>query len=102
LREVIMRPIASLVAALLLTAPALAQTPEPPAAPSAASPPQSQLPVGAMLHHQPTRDRVDARERAQEGAKKAEQQQRQERAAEDQLYNEIMRRSAPSTSGYGP
>lgn len=97
-----MRAITRLAAALVLTTPALAQTPEPPSEPGAASPSAGQLPLGAMLHHQPTRGQVDARERAQEGASKAAQQQRQQGAEEDQLYDEIMRRSAPSTSGYGP
>jgi Spy/CpxP family protein refolding chaperone len=93
-----MRAIAWLVLGLLLPATALAQTPDQ----RAASPPPGQLPLGAMLHHQPTQAQVDARERARQGAKQAEQQQRRQRTEEDRLYQEIMRRSAPSTSGNGP
>jgi hypothetical protein len=92
-----MRPFACFALALALTAPALAQADEQPAVPpSASSAKEGTLPLGAMLHHQPTRDQVDERERARLGAKKTEQQLRQEGVEEDQLYEEIMRRSAPA------
>lgn len=98
-----MSAIAWSVLALLLIAPAFAQTPDQPAGPpAAASPPPGQLPLGAMRHRQPTRGQVDQRERAQEGADKAEQQQRQQRSEEDQLYDQIMRQSAPPARGTGP
>jgi len=97
-----MRLMAWLVLTALLAVPALAQTSDqPPAAPSPASPgapDTTKLPLAAMRHEQPRRDETDARERARYGATEPEVLKRQ-RAEEDQLYKDIMRRSAPAAEG---
>ncbi|HZB91398.1 MAG TPA: hypothetical protein VE397_08160 [Stellaceae bacterium] len=89
--------------ALLAATPASAQTAggaPPPASPAAPSDSDSKLPLAAMRHEQPRRDAVEERERALEapGAQKA--QQREDRQ-EDQLYDDIMRQSAPRATGEG-
>lgn len=88
-----MRPIAIAILATSLASPAAAQTP--PAQGNPPQPAESQLPLAAMRHAQPRRAEVDERERAKFGSRDAEQA-KQQRATEDQLYQEIMRRSAPA------
>lgn len=91
MREAALRPIAIAILATSLVCPAAAQRP-----PADANPPPaaSTLPVSAMRHVQPRRAEVDERERARLGPQAA-RQQKQQRATVDQLYQEIMRRSAP-------
>ena len=84
MREAALRPIAIAILATSLARPAAAQTP----------PASSTLPLSAMRHVQPRRAEVDERERARLGPQAA-RQQKQQRATVDQLYQEIMRRSAP-------
>ena len=94
-----MRPIALVGLALSLSLPALAETPDwtppaPPAAPEAA--PTAQLPLDAMRHHQPRAADVEQREIERFGRSgSSTQTQRQQRSEVDQLFEEIMRRSAP-------
>ncbi|HWI26051.1 MAG TPA: hypothetical protein VN668_03725 [Stellaceae bacterium] len=94
-----MRPVAIVGSALLFAFPAAAQTPQPGTPPEPSSPPASAAAPGVPVREQqPRRGEVDRREEAQFGPAVQQQRQRQ-RAEEDQLYNEIMRRSAPGNSG---
>jgi hypothetical protein len=79
---------------LLLSWPALAQTP--PDRPLRDDVPQgtSRLPIDAMLHHQPRRADVRERESARLGEGAVEAQRRRQ-ADIDEIYDEVMRRSAP-------
>ena len=79
--------------ALLLSPAALAQTAGPPP-PSPTAPP-GELPLAAMRHQQPRAAAVNQREEQRFGQGEAQRQQRQ-RAEVDQLYQDIMRRSAPA------
>lgn len=78
--------------ALLLSPAAWAETTGQPPAPPA---PASQLPLAAMRHQQPRAAEVNQREAERFGQSEVQRQRRQ-RAEVDQLYDEIMRRSAPA------
>lgn len=94
-----MQPVAIVGMALLFALPAAAQTPQPETPPAPMGPPAAAAAPGVPAREQqPRRDQVDRREDAQFGPAMQQQRQRQ-RAEEDQLYNDIMRRSAPANSG---
>ena len=78
--------------ALLLSPAAWAETTGQPPVPAA---PTSQLPLAAMRHQQPRAAEVNQREAERFGQSDVQRQRRQ-RAEVDQLYDEIMRRSAPA------
>lgn len=88
-----MRMIALLALLALPPAPALAQGSN---APQPAPPLSSQLPLAAMRHHQPREDTVREHQIEREGAEKVEQQDKQQQLELDQLYHEILQRSAAS------
>lgn len=94
-----MRPIAFVGLALSLSLPALAETPDrtPPALPAAPeAAPATQLPLDAMRHHQPRADDVERREIERFGRSgSSTETQRRQRSEIDELYDEVMRRSAP-------
>ncbi len=81
------------LALLLPSAVALAQTSDQPPAPTA---PTTQLPLAAMRHQQPRAAEVEQREAERYGPQQAQQRQRRQRTEVDQLYQDIMRRSAPA------
>ena len=69
--------------------PAKAGTPaDLPTAPMAES-------LDAMRHHQPTNEDVLGRETERYGRRQVEEQQRREKSEVDQLYEDVMRFSAP-------
>lgn len=85
-----MRMIALLALLALPPGSALAQE-------SNAPPQQSPaLPLAAMRHQQPREDTVHELESAREGQEKVDQQSKQQQTEIDQLYREIMQRSAAS------
>jgi hypothetical protein len=88
-----------LIAAIILAWPgalsALAQTPDRPEPAERSNAPSRHLPLDAMRHHQPRAQDVEEREAEQSGAGAAEAQRRQ-RSEVDQLYDDVMRRSAPA------
>jgi len=51
--------------------------------------------LDAMRHHQPTNEGVLEREDERYGRQKVEEQQRREKSEVDQLYDDVMRLSAP-------
>lgn len=81
-------------AALLLPAAAFAQNagPAAPAAPQPGVP--TRLPLAAMRHQQPRASEVDERERDTFGPREV-QVQKQRQNEVDQLYDRVMRQSAP-------
>jgi hypothetical protein len=91
-----MRALVCLALTALWAGPALAQSSAQPVPPD---PEQSRLPLAAMRHQQPRREAVDTRERSQLGPDEARALQR-ERAEEDQLYNDVMRNSAPPAGAH--
>lgn len=95
-----MRPmaVAAFLAALGMP-PALAQVLEQaPPPPAAGAPSDSKLPLAAMRHQQPRRADVEQLEQERLGPK-AGQIEKQQRAAEDKLFEDVMRRSAPGAAG---
>ena len=58
--------------------------------------------LDAMRHHQPTNARVLEREDERYGRQKVIEQQRQEKSEVDQLYDDVMRLSAPVVSDAPP
>jgi hypothetical protein len=58
--------------------------------------------LDAMRHHQPTNERVLEREDERYGRQKVTEQQRQEKLEVDQLYDDVMRLSAPVVSDAPP
>lgn len=81
-----------LLALLALPAiPSLAQQSDPPPQTPAPAP---QLPIAAMRHEQPSEDAVRQREIDREGAQKVEQRDTQQQHEVDQLYRQILQRSA--------
>jgi hypothetical protein len=97
----------ALLAALLIPLSAIAQERTPPAPepgmPDAAAPdataPETKLPIGAMRHHQPTADDVRQREGQVEGDRAAQRGGTHDQHEVDDLYQEVMRRSAPPGGG---
>jgi hypothetical protein len=88
-----------LIATIILSWPgalsALAQTPDRPEPAERSNAPSRHLPLDAMRHHQPRAQDVEQREAEQSGPGAAEAQRRQ-RSEVDQLYDDVMRRSAPA------
>lgn len=90
-----MRLTAFIATAVLTALPAFAQAPVPGSAPTLpASPSDSKLPLAAMRHQQPRE--ADVEERL---GPKADETEKQQAPEVDKLYNDVMRRSAPSASG---
>ena len=58
--------------------------------------------LDAMRHHQPTNENVLKREAERYGQQKVEEQQRREKSEVDQLYDDVMRFSAPIASAPPP
>lgn len=84
----------ALTAILLLTAtPVLdARAAAPPAPPATSLSPQA---LATQRHQQPTQSEVDTREAQRFGAAAVARQQRQGRADVEEMYNELMRETAP-------
>jgi len=81
---------------LAIAIPAKAETPaDLPTGPMAES-------LDAMRHHQPTNERVLEREDERYGRQEVTEQQRQEKSKVDQLYDDVMRLSAPVISDAPP
>ena len=84
---------------VLLPGGALAQQPTGGGASAPPAPaPASSLPLDAYLHHQPTKPEVIERERQRYGAATVQQEDRREQSELDQLYDEVIRRSAPDAA----
>jgi len=92
----------TLLATILLPLPALAQGVNPPlAVPQTAPASSAAPPTAAMQHHQPTEGEVEQREQAHFG-KNAAKRQGAEQKEIDQLYQDVMRRSTPSSPSPRP
>jgi hypothetical protein len=84
---------------VLLPGGALAQQPTGGGASAPPAPaPAASLPLDAYLHHQPTEPDVIERERQRYGAATVGQENRREQSEIDQLYDEVIRRSAPDAA----
>ncbi len=77
---------------LAIVTPAQAGTP-----PDLPAPPMAES-LDAMRHHQPTNEYVLQREAERNGRQQVEEQQHREKSEVDQLYDDVMRFSAPVAS----
>ena len=93
-----MNKIVVLALCVLLPGGALAQQPTGGASVPPAPAPAASLPLGAYLHHQPTEPDVVERERQRYGAATVGQENRRQQSEIDQLYDEVIRRSAPDAA----
>jgi hypothetical protein len=59
---------------------------------------QSKQSIDALLHHQPRRSDIQQREIRRYGPQTVEQERQRRQADVDQLYEDVMRRSAPPPS----
>ena len=58
--------------------------------------------LNAMQHHQPTNEDVLQREAERYGRQQVEEQQRREKSEVDQIYDDVMRFSAPIANAPPP
>jgi hypothetical protein len=94
-----MRRVALLGLVLLLSVPAIAETTKqvPGSGAFSSGTSQSKLPIDAMLHHQPRRSDVQQRELQRYRSQSVEEERQHRQSELDQLYEDVMRRSAPPT-----